>query len=114
MMQMEQEQRAVCAQYSAEYLPCFANDRLGFALATKGLVPINGLRHTPEDGVSGWYIWCGEEFSEAADFFAPLCASHIYDEFPEIGKYLGLAPGYRFLLAGEHIDVWFDESLLNT
>jgi hypothetical protein len=30
----------------------------------------------------------------------------------EIVKYLGLAPGRRFLISQGHEDVWFDESLL--
>jgi hypothetical protein len=112
MTPMEQEQRAVCTKYSAEYLPSVESDKAGFALSTKGLIPVNGLRHPPENGTSGWYIWCGEEFSEAADFFVPIHTSHIYEDFPEIAKYLGLPAGYRFLLAGYSVDVWFDESLL--
>ena len=29
----------------------------------------------------------------------------------QIKKYLGLAPGWRFLIAGDYEDVWFDERL---
>jgi len=56
-------------------------------------------------------IWCGKEFSDAAEFFAPLHASHVYEDYPHVAKFLGLPPGYRFLLAGDYVDVWFDESL---
>jgi len=61
---------------------------------------------------AGWYIWCGETFSEAADFFASECARHLYDDAPEAGRLLGLPPGYRFFLAGDRLDVWFDEKSL--
>jgi hypothetical protein len=70
------------------------------------------LRHPVADDISGWYLWCGEEFSSAKDFFQPIHARHIYEEFPEIVKLLGLPPGYRFLLAGEYLDVWYDAALL--
>ena len=61
---------------------------------------------------SGWYIWCGEEYSKASDFFSPTHAKHIYKEYPTLTKYLGLPPGYRFLIAGDYVDVWYDASLL--
>lgn len=37
---------------------------------------------------------------------------HLLEEFPEIGEYLSLPPGYRFLLAAGYEDVWYDEKLL--
>jgi hypothetical protein len=70
------------------------------------------LRHPPEGDATGWYIWSGEEFSESPDFFVPLCAKHLQVAHPEIAKYLGLAPGWRFLIAPAYEDVWFDENLL--
>ena len=73
---------------------------------------MNGLRRPPDAGMSGWYIGCSEEFSAASGFFAPLCTIHIYESKPEVGRFLGLPPGYRFLLAGDYLDVWYDESLL--
>ena len=32
---------------------------------------------------------------------------------PEVLEFLGLPPGYRFLLAIDYVDVWYDPSLLN-
>ncbi|MGO9940141.1 MAG: hypothetical protein ACLPH3_20940 [Terracidiphilus sp.] len=89
------------------------HDKIGFATATAGLKPINGLRHRQIVGTSGWYIWCGESFSEAADFFDPLHASHIQESQPDASRLFGLPPGYRFLLAGDYLDVWHDEKLLS-
>jgi len=85
---------------------------LGFALSTKGKTPINGLRHRPQGDTCGWYLWCGETFSRSPDFFSPLHVKHVYEDHSEIRKLLGLAPGYRFLLAGDYLDVWFDQSIL--
>lgn len=86
---------------------------VGLALSTLGKSPINGLRHNAVGDTSGWYIWCGEEFSSSPDFFSPLHAKHLNDRIPEITELLGLAPGYRFLKAGEYLDIWFDEALLD-
>src|SRR6185312_10250319 len=105
-------QREFCIAKGAEYVSADPDLKSGFALSTKGRKPINGLRHPPEADTTGWYIWCGEEFSEAPDFFDPIHTRHICDEYPELEKLLGLPPGYRFLLDGDYLDVWYDASLL--
>jgi hypothetical protein len=110
--EIEKTQRAFCLEHNAEFLPTLPESKLGYALSTKGRLPVNGLRHLPEGDTSGWYIWCGEDFSDAEDFFAPLHTKHVYDDQPELTKLLGLAPGYRFLIAGDHLDVWYDAALL--
>ena len=89
-------------------------DKLG---ASRSLVdgdwewPIHGLRHPPEAGTSGWYVWTGD-LSEAADFFQPLHAAHLVERVPLLSRFLSLPPGTRFLLAPGHEDVWTDEALL--
>jgi hypothetical protein len=110
---IELVQRAFCRERELAYVPAPSAVNSGFALSTKGLTPINGLRHSPERGTTGWYIWLGEDFSNSADFFAPIHTGHIYDEYPELVKLLGLPPGYRFLLAGEYLDLWYDATLLS-
>jgi len=105
-------QRKMCEQYAASFVAVPPGSKLGLALTTKGKMPINGLRHPVADDTNGWYIWCGEDFSHDAEFFAPVHASHFYEEYPEIASLLGLPPGYRFLFAPNCLDVWFDESLL--
>jgi hypothetical protein len=112
--QIEDAQRAFCLEQAARYLATPGDTKTGFALSTKGQIPINGLRHPLRGETSGWYIWCGQKFSDdASDFFDPLHTRHLYEDYPELVKLLGLAPGYRFLLAGNHLDVWYDASLLN-
>jgi hypothetical protein len=110
---LKNEQLATCAKYAQECLPTESESKLGFAQQTQGLLPINGLRHPPQGDTNGWYIWRGEELSEDPDFFAPLHAHHLLEYCPEALKFLALPPGYRFLIAGEYVDVWFDESLLS-
>ncbi len=109
---IEKLQREFCLQRGAKYVPAEPDLKSGLATTTKGLVPMNGLRHRREGSTTGWYIWFGEEFSEAPDFFAPVHTRHIYDEYPDIVKLLGLPPGYRFLMAGDYLDIWYDEALL--
>lgn len=47
------------------------------------------------------------------DNFEPLYVEHLIERCPSILKYLGLAPGWRFLLAPNYEDLWFDEKLLH-
>jgi hypothetical protein len=75
--------------------------------------PVHGLRHPPERGTSGWYVWTGD-FSETPDFFAPWHTSHLVTACPEVAHLLALPPGSRFLIAPGHEDVWEDPSLLDT
>ena len=89
--------------------------KLGIALSTLGKEPINGLRHNPTKGTNGWYIWCGDTFSEADDFFKPLHIEHIDEYFPMVKQYLDLPPGYRFQIDSKNYeDIWFDTELAAT
>src|SRR5580698_4880380 len=100
---IEQIQRVFCADRTVEYVPAPRAANSGFALSTNGLKPINGLRHPPSGGTTGWYIWSGENLSNNSDFFAAIHTGHIYDDHPELVKLLGLPPGYRFLLDGDYL-----------
>lgn len=75
-------------------------------------VRLNGLRHPSGDQTSGWYMWAGEELSHAADFFVPEHLAHVVEWRPEITRFLALPTGWRFLVAGEYEDAWYDPSLL--
>lgn len=110
---IEELQKELCEKYKARFLSSPSNLKVGIATNVReGIVPINGLRHPPEGDTTGWYIYAGEELSDDPDFFKPLHVEHLDDWCPQIKKYLGLAPGWRFLVAGDYEDVWFDESLL--
>lgn len=91
--QIEAAQRLLCKECQVEYVASPAHSKTGFAIATRGQLPVNGLRHPVVGTTSGWYIWCGEQFSEDPDFFAPRHTQHIYEDFPEVAEFLGLPPG---------------------
>lgn len=109
----EARQKEVCRKYGVQHFPALAHLKVGIALNVKsGLLPLNGLRHPPEGDTTGWYIWAGQEFSTAPDFFKPLHVAHVAEWCPEVLRFLGLPPGWRFLVAGSYEDVWEDPSLL--
>jgi hypothetical protein len=114
-MSKEEAQLAVCQQYGAMYVSSPEGLKIGLASGVKaGLRPIHGLRHQPEGDTTGWYIWAGEA-SDAEEFFQPFHAVHLLNWEPDLYRFLGLAPGWRFLLVPEegYEDVWFDETLLH-
>lgn len=112
-MNLVAAQRAICAKFSAPYEAIDLEFKVGAAAnLSAGRQPLNGLRHPPEGDTTGWYLWAGEELSQADDFFRPLCARHLKAVCPQVLPYLGLPPGWRFLIADGYEDVWFDETLL--
>jgi hypothetical protein len=40
------------------------------------------LRIQPENSTTGWYIWAGEQMSQADDFFVPLHVAHVEEWVP--------------------------------
>jgi hypothetical protein len=111
-MSTDLEQRSVCERQEAPFDPPSTFSKVGIALSTLHLVPLNGLRHRPDGGTSGWFIWGGRELSTEADFFQPLHVHHLKEACPAAVPFLALPPGYRFLLAEGNEDVWHDPSLL--
>jgi hypothetical protein len=107
------KQKQLCDKYGASFLEVPAHLKLGISLNVKdGVYPINGLRHPPQGDTSGWYIWAGEELSDDLNFFMPFHVEHVEEWCPDIIKYLGLAPGWRFLFMPGYEDVWEDKTLL--
>jgi hypothetical protein len=108
-----ESQRHVCIAQGCEFVPAWGQDNAGVVLSTVGMKPINGLRHPVSVGTTGWFVWCGETFSDIPDFFQPICIDQSVERLPLVEDLLGLPPGYRFLTADGYEDVWFDESLLD-
>ena len=107
------EQMRVCERFGSAFVDSPLGLKVGISLTAKqGDLPINGLRHPLEYDTTGWYIWGGEELSDDPEFFLPVCVEHLPDWCPMVIRYLGLAPGWRFLIADNYEDVWFDEALL--
>src|SRR5690554_114468 len=63
-------EQTICEWAGVEPQKPEAGTKLGIALGTLGSGPINGVRHKPENGTNGWYIWCGEVMSQDDDFFS--------------------------------------------
>jgi hypothetical protein len=113
-MDIETLQLETCRKYRVECVTCDLNLKLGVSdNFFSGELPLNGLRHPPEADTCGWYLWAGEELSTADDFFKPLHVSHLVDRNAAIVRYFGLPPGWRFLVANDYEDAWFDSSLLD-
>ena len=72
---IEELQRQVCDEHKSAFTPVPDQEKAGFALSTRHMLPLNGLRHRPESGTTSWYIWGGTELSGAPDFFTPLCVA---------------------------------------
>jgi hypothetical protein len=107
------EQKMICNHYGASFVESPLHMKVGISLNVKeGILPVNGLRHAMEGNTTGWYIWAGEQLSDDPDFFVSLHVEHIKEWCPDIIKYLGLPPGWRFLYAPDYEDVWEDKSLL--
>ena len=79
------------------------------------LQPINGLRHSKERIIDGWYLWSGGEIPQDNEkFFSSIHAHHLIEQRPLVLKYLGLPYGWRFQIDDKgYEDVWFDSGLLN-
>ncbi len=108
-------QHEVCKRFGVRWFAAPNDMKVGIAHNVRtGLQPINGLRHPPEGDSTGWYIWAGEVLSQEDDFFVPLHVGHLREWCPAVLRYLGLPPGWRFLIAPGYEDVWEDASLLNT
>ena len=113
-MDYRTEQNDICEKYHTHFVESELNFKVGIsANIISGARPLNGLRHPIEAGTTGWYIWAGEDFSTDSDFFMPLHVQHLIDICPMVMKYLGLPPGWRFLITEDYEDVWQDEELLN-
>jgi hypothetical protein len=111
--EMSRQQHAVCERYGAAFVPSPPHLKVGIARNVRdGILPINGLRHSQDGDTTGWYIWAGESLSDDPEFFVPLHVDHLEEWCPEVLRFLGLPPGWRFLVAGEYEDVWEDPSLV--
>jgi hypothetical protein len=112
LIDLEARQREVCERYGSVFVASPGDLKVGISEnARQALVPLNGVRHRPEDGTTGWYIWRGKELSRSPKFFMPLHVAHLEAWCAEALPFLGLAPGWRFLKADDYVDVWFDEAL---
>lgn len=106
-------QMEVCLRHHAMFVPAPMGLKVGISPNVRaGLMPLNGLRHRPEGDTTGWYLWAGETMGSEPDFFVPLHIEHLSVWYPSVVPFLGLPPGWRFLVADAYEDVWEDPTLL--
>jgi len=105
-------QADLCRRHGSAFVPPDEDEKLGITLTSLRLLPLNALRHRPESGTCGWYIWGGEVLSQNPEFSKPFHVHHVASHVPELVPFLALAPGWRVLLAPGHCDVWHDPALL--
>jgi hypothetical protein len=102
----------MCRRFSAEFHPTDLEATVAVAVDTLGSgAPLHGLRQEPDPAGYSWYIWAGDASADP-DFFHPLHAQELCDTIPQVLPYLGLGPGWRFLIAPGYEDVWYDPNLL--
>ena len=107
-------QMAVCLRHDTLFVPAPTTLKVGISPNVRqGIIPLNGLRHPPEGDTTGWYLWAGETMGSNDDFFVPLHVEHLELWCPAAIPFLGLPPGWRFLIADDYEDVWEDPTLLN-
>ena len=112
-LSLKQKQEAVCELYGSPFSLPGASTKVGIAENIREhIFPLNGLRHLPEGDTCGWYFWAGKNFPQESDFFKSLHTSHLIEWNADLLPYLGLAPGWRFLIAPDYEDVWFDPALM--
>jgi hypothetical protein len=102
-------QQRICRTYGARFEPPVSGAKVGVAIQTLDRIPIHGVRLPPTETTCGWYIYAGDEWSDEADFYKPLCVEHLADYCESALPFLGLPPGWRFMTDGEgFVDVWQD------
>lgn len=108
------DQQEICKRFSVTPIAASQDMKVGISRNVRdGMHPINGLRHSPAGDATGWYIWAGEELSDDPDIFVPVHVSQTSDWCPQVTSCLALPPGWRFLPAHGHEDVWFDSSIVH-
>ena len=111
------EQKDVAERFGTKWSVCDPDLMVGISKEIgQKAYPIHGLRHSPEGDGTGWFIWAGgnEIPQDDNNFFSPTHAKHIFSDYPQIAKYLGLPPGWRFVIDDKgYEDVWFDDKIVN-
>ena len=103
---------AVCKKHGAIPFHPGTEQVLMVAMDTLSHLPLNGVRIYPESGCCGWYVWGGPETAVDSGEFSRMHISYVPKYLPEIDRFLALPPGFRFLKAGAHTDVTYDQGVL--
>lgn len=100
-------QQRICKTYCAEFDPPAPKSKVGLAIHTLDRVLIHGVRLPPTETTCGWFIFAGEEWSDAEDFYEPVCVEHMAELCQFALPSLALPTGWRFLTDGKgNFDAW--------
>lgn len=106
-------QKEICDKYNSPFFSCGKDEISGIALLSLNEVPIYGVRRVRAGGACGWFLWGGDR-SDADDFFSPVHLGHLEEIIPLVLPYLGLAPGFKFIIdKNGYEDVWYDPEELD-
>lgn len=104
-------QLEMCSDAGVKPVAVRADEKVGIARNVRsGLLPINGVRHLPENGTCGWYIWAGE-MSDDPDFFVPLHVAHLEEWCEAAMPFLQFPPGWCFTTDGKRSNTWFQPTV---
>lgn len=110
------EQSAVCNSKSAILQPC----RFGHTIAVSpGVLQstgrLEGMRYPPSGSASGWWIFT-PEYDGQLDDFSSMQLTHTFHVLRyrrDIGRYLGLPPGFAFDTDSQD-HIWFESEVAAT
>jgi hypothetical protein len=103
------KQMEICERIGSAFSPCDLNLKAGIAMSTLQQAPLQGVRVSADETTCGWYIW-GGKFSDSPDFFQSVHVAHLSDLLPSVIPYLGLSPGFKFIIDDSgYEDIWYED-----
>jgi len=108
-MPYEAQQRCLCRDHAAPFLPPRPGSKVGIAFQTIGRFPIHGVGVRPTGTANGWFIHAGDESSDAEDSHQPLRVEQLERHCPAVLPFLALPAGWRVMSDGRGgVDVWHE------
>ncbi len=109
------QQMKICEKYNVPWVGTPLDQMIAVSKdLISGKLPINGLRHLPEGKSVGWFVWAGGEINNDTSLWDNIHIQHLIEMYPDLLKYLGLPPGYRFQIDDKgYEDVWFDQKIID-
>ena len=102
MESLSDQQRNICREYGADFVPPVPGSKVGIALPDARSSPRPRRSAAADrDRLPVVSIYAGDERSDAADFYQPLCVEHLAEYCPFVLPLLALPPGWRFMADGQ-------------
>ncbi|WMJ74885.1 hypothetical protein RCC89_17205 [Cytophagaceae bacterium ABcell3] len=100
-------QNEICSLYKTWMFPCPDHLISGVAKNLDISKTVVGIRHIPQSGASGWFLFNEDNFDQGA--FEPALS---YEIPSELEKFLGLPPGFTFKLSGSDHEAIYEPGLM--